>query len=257
MGGRVGSKWIPGVVLLLGQHPSLGMKCSGPGTGPKPTHTTHSRPKHACPHAHIPNTCARTHTHTRPCASTSGMQRDIHKHTQSEARTPVPTALTHVHLKAAERGAQRRGGRKGPWSLPFSEAPTPVRTRDPPPHPLFDPSPWGPILSWCEMCNSRGWHPSAPGGKKGVIPAPILGKSWGWARGAAGVKASWKEALVRHRTGWRGGQSPNVPPASSTGSGEQLGRLGKAGQGGSAHPPTTRGSPGPPIPYLPKAPACP
>lgn len=69
MGGRVGSKWIPGVVLLLGQHPSLGMKCSGPGTGPKPTHTTHSRPKHACPHAHIPNTCARTHTHTRPCAS--------------------------------------------------------------------------------------------------------------------------------------------------------------------------------------------
>lgn len=56
------------------------------------------------------------------------------------------------------------------------------------------------------------------------------------AQGPAGVKASRKEALVRHRTGWWGGSSPNVPPASPTGSGEQLGRLRKAGPGGSAHP---------------------
>lgn len=120
--------------------PPLQDEMLGPGPGPKPTHATHSRPGHARPHTHIPN----THAHTPPFASTSQMHRADHRHTQSEARTHVPTALTHVHLKAAELGAQGGGGR-GPGASPAQRlSPPPVRTRDPHSHPLFDPKSTGP-----------------------------------------------------------------------------------------------------------------
>lgn len=210
MGGRLGHKWTPGVALLLCQHPPphpRGMRCSGPGTGPKPTRTTHSRPGHACPHARIPHMHAHTHTHVHPHPGRTGTPTNTH------GLRHAPPCPQHGHtftLRLQNVGPGKGEAERGPGA-----------------HPLFDPRPQGPILSWCEMCNSRGWHPSAPGGKKGAIPAPILGKGWGWARGAAGLKGSRKEALVRHRTGRRGGRAPNVPPASSTGSGEQL----EAGEG--------------------------
>lgn len=216
---------------------------------PSHTHTEHAR------------------THTHPCAHKSQMHRAIQ--TQADARTHEPTAVTHVHLKAAERGAQgegERGGREGPWSLPCSEAAPPVRTREPHSHPLFDPSPRGPILSRCEMCNSWSWHPLPPGGQKGVIPAPILRKGWGRARGPAGVKASRKEALVRHRTGWWGGSSIMSLPPHPQGQESSLGGWGRQGKEAVPIPgaflvppgvdwaPSTRGIPKPPTTQLPKAP---
>jgi len=56
-----------------------------------------------------------------------------------------------------------------------------------------------------------------------AAPCPHPWQGLGPAGGPAGVKADRKQALVRHRMGQQGGPSPNVPPASSTGSGEQLG----------------------------------
>lgn len=74
------------------------------------------------------------------------------------------------------------------WGLP-SQRPLPRYVPDAHPYPLFNPSPPGPILSGCKMCNSRGWRPCAPGRAKGEITASIL------RQGSAGVKTGWKEAL--------------------------------------------------------------
>lgn len=113
------------------------------------------------------------------------------------------------------------------WSLP-SQRPLPRFVPDTQPHPLFDPSPPGPILSRCEMCNSRGWRPSAPGREKGEIPAPILRR--------AGARPRLQQEVRNGAGGW-GSQPPDPPPASSPGSEEQLRGWGKTGPGGSAHPP--------------------
>ena len=66
----------------------------------------------------------------------------------------------------------------------------------------------GPILSRFQMCNSRGWRPSAPSREKGETPTPVLGRGWGQARAPAGGKAGRKEALVRHGAGGWGGLPP-------------------------------------------------
>lgn len=105
-----------------------------------------------------------------------------------------------------------------------------------------------------------------PGGQKGVIPAPILRKGWGRARGPAGVKASRKEALVRHRTGWWGGSSIMSLPPHPQGQESSLGGWGRQGKEAVPIPgaflvppgvdwaPSTRGIPKPPTTQLPKAP---
>lgn len=64
------------------------------------THHAHSRPGHACPRTHIPN----THAHTHPmCIYVPDAQGRPDTH--SSRHTHVPRALTHVHLKAAEHWA--------------------------------------------------------------------------------------------------------------------------------------------------------
>lgn len=91
------------------------------------------------------------------------------------------------------------------WSL-LLRGPHPSTYQRRPSLPPPQPSSWGPILSRCEMCNSRGWHPSTPGREKGQSWPPFRE---GPGPGPAGGKAGWKEALVRHGA-WGGKAGPQM-----------------------------------------------
>lgn len=114
----------------------------------------------------------------------------------------------------------------------------------------------GPILSRCEMCNSRGWCPSAPSREKGETPTPVLARGWGQARAPAGGKAGWEEALVRHGAGGWGG----LPPSCSSCLIHRVRRAaegaGKTGPGGRAPSGFPEGKAGPIHVRKPGPPSC-
>lgn len=114
----------------------------------------------------------------------------------------------------------------------------------------------GPILSRCEMCNSRGWRPSAPSREKGETPTPVLRRGWGQARAPAGGKAGREEALVRHGAGGWGG----LPPSCSSCLIHRVRRAaegaGKTGPGGRARSGFPEGRAGPIHAREPGPPSC-
>lgn len=179
--------------------PLPGDEMLGPGTGAEPTQSTHTRGRDMF--ALTQTYPIHTHTHT-PCASVSQMHRATYRHTVRGTLTSAQSTDTFTLRLQNVRMREGEGVRwPGVSLLPGPHPSTYWRHH---PRPLFDPSPRGPILSRCEMCNSRGWCCSTPGREKGRSRPPSSeGPRPG--PGPAGGKASWKEALVRHGAGGRGG----------------------------------------------------
>lgn len=162
--------------------------------------TAYSRKEHACRNTRVLN----MHAHTcSVCICIPNAQGPSWKHTKFKVRTHVPTALTHVCLKAAERGARREGRGWGGLKSHFSEALHPRKHQR---HPLPTP----PLLRFTgpnttELCISSGWHPSAPHTEKAASPSLIHAKDRGQALRPARRKADQKETLVRYWAGGPGG----------------------------------------------------
>ena len=123
---------------------------------------------------------ARGHTQA-PRASASQMHRDAHGNTQRSGCTHVGTAQ-HCHMFAPRlqnAGPGEREGMRWP-ELHFSEAL--LSAGDPHSQLLHDSGLQGPVLSGCELCTSRGWHPAAAHTGKGASPTPAWKGRWAACR---------------------------------------------------------------------------
>lgn len=199
-GERRGSKWTSRIALLLGQHPSPWDEMLGSGPGAQtPTHHTHEARTHLPLHTHIPHTC----THTPVCICVLDTQgHKQHTHSPRHTHTQVTIALTHIPLKAAERGAGEGG--EVAWSLPSQRPPPQYVPETPTPAPSSTQVHGAQYCLGARCVTAKAGAPP-PQVERRDNPGPHPGRGQGQAWGAAGGKAGWKEALVRHGAwGWEG-----------------------------------------------------
>lgn len=161
-------------------------------------------------HTHTQHTC--THTpYVYLCPRCTGTPR----HTQFKAHTQVPRALTHVYLKAAEHWAGGGGGGEVAWSLTSQRLPPQYVPDTPTPAPSSTQVHGAQYCLGVRCVTAEAGTPPPQAEKRGD-PGPYPWRSQGQARGPAGGKASWKEALGRKPGKARGWGAGRLGPKCSS-----------------------------------------